>query len=205
MIGLARHVFAQPAFWRTLDARIARGLRARASAVRGVLQALTTSTHAPLAILAGRADEVATDVEVAELFGFTSSPPAQTEVIAVPIGGSSAHLVIIGQIDRASRPTDLVPGETRIYCSQAGTQISIRPDGTLHLDTTSGASLLLNASGHAILNGGAAGVARQGDSVTLSAALVVWLTGVGVAAGAGAFPGPWEGSISSASTTVKAG
>lgn len=192
---------------RIVDRRLERALARVPGAVRGVIQALDGATKASTATIQAHADEDAADVEVAEQYGVTSSPPAEVEVIAVPVGGSSANLVVVGQLDRVHRPTDLEPGETCIYTSNAGTTVRIKPDGSIVLATSSGGSVELDTAGMVRLNGGGAQVARAGDPVGASADLVTLagavfaLTGVGLPLMTGAA----AGSITSGSLTVEAG
>lgn len=201
---------SQPRFWAALDERIAAAVRRRATTIRGVLRGLSTGSAAPVATFAARSGETAIDVEVASPFGLTSSPPADVEVVAAAVGGSSAHLVVIGQIDRVARPQDLEPGETRVYCTSAGTQIRVRPSGAVEIATASGASVTLDASGAVVLNGGTAGVARLGDACAPSAGMTAWISAVSGALATltgGAFPPPADATyaVAVASTTVRSG
>lgn len=191
---LDRSALSDPAWWDALDRRVHQAIRRVARPVRGVM-ALFSGVGTQLA---ARAGEVVPDVEVAQHFGFASHPPDGTEAIAVPIGGSSAHLVIVGEIDRTTRPVvDLVLGEAILY-SLAGAKVHVKADGTV------------------ALNGGGAAVARVGDSVlvtldpTVVAELAAQMVAAGlVTAGSGSGTPPTgttaSGEIISGSTTVQAG
>ena len=172
--------------WTLIDRRIRQALAAVARPVRGVVSA-GTAGQALTATVEARAGEVV-EAELAQDWGVASAPPADVEVVAVPVGGSSAHLVIVGELDRSHRPTDLVAGETVVYCATAGVQLRCRPDGTIRLVTPAGAPL---------------GVARLGDTVTLGVDLAAWIVAVSTAAGVPT-PASITGTITSSSSTVSA-
>jgi len=64
-------------------------------AFRGVLNRINSSNPIQTAQVAGLADETLQDVEHIQQFGFTSNPPAGTEAIIIPLGGTSTHGIIV--------------------------------------------------------------------------------------------------------------
>lgn len=190
---LQRHPLAGRDYSRRVRELVRSEVRRAARPVRGVLASMAGLG----AQLMARAGEVLTEVEVAQQWGFASVVPPLAEVVAVPIGGSSGHLVVVGTIDRISRPDDLLPGEAVIY-SIAGAQVKTTATGLVQL------------------NGGGAGVARVGDAVqvTIDATAVASLAAQMVAAGlvtAGAGSGATpagvvvSGTVTSGSATVSSG
>lgn len=104
------------------------------------------------------ADEERGDVERFQDYGFTSAPFPGAEAVALSVGGSRSHMVVIAVEDRRYRLTGLEAGEVAIYTDEgdkivlkrgreigvtAGTRVIIdTPDtlikGNLHVegDTT---------------------------------------------------------------------
>lgn len=156
MSDLNRPVVSTPAFWRRLDVRISQHLRRIARPLRGVLGAVSGSEKGLLARLSGRADEELSSVELAQHFGFRSLAPSGVEAVAIPIGGAGSHLVIVGEIDRGTTPPSLLAGEVAIY-SSGGAVVMLLADGSVEI---SGTMVKLNGPGP--------GVARIGDSVTVT-------------------------------------
>lgn len=65
-----------------------------------------------LNLLAGEARD---KVERFQNFGFTSNPPANSECVALAIGGNRDHLIVVVADDRASRVKGLNTGESAFY------------------------------------------------------------------------------------------
>lgn len=80
-----------------------------------------------VSLLEGEARAVA---ERFQQYGFTSVPLADAEAIALAVGGSRSHIVVLAVDDRRYRRKDLQPGETCIY-NQHGDRVHIREDGTI--------------------------------------------------------------------------
>lgn len=199
MSDLNRPPLCTTAFWARLDSRIQRQVRRIARPLRGVLQAnVDGSKKGLLTHVCARADDVLSDIEYAQHFGFRSIAPKGLEVVLIPISGSSAHLVAVATIDRATSPPSLVAGESALY-STGGATVVVRVDGSVEL------------------NGTSAAVARVGDSVqvTLTSDDIVTLAGSMVAAGLVGPPVgppaapppslPVSGSVTSGSVSVRAG
>jgi phage baseplate assembly protein V len=79
-------------------------------------------------------DEGKTAVERMQNYGFSSHAPGNSEVLVVFIGGGRDHGVIVATDDRASRFTDLAPGEAAIYTDE-GDSIVLKRDNTIELTT----------------------------------------------------------------------
>lgn len=160
-------------FWRTLDARVQRQLRGVGRPVRGVVRSLTADGLALTGRLLARYGEDLDQVEVAQHYGFSSAAPADVEVIAVPVGGSSAHLVVVGELDRTgARPADLASGEAAIY-SSGGAKVVLRANGDVEIQPGDG--------GKVYVAGGGAAAARVGDTVAPGAGLATWLSAAATA------------------------
>ncbi|HNH49569.1 MAG TPA: phage baseplate assembly protein V [Myxococcota bacterium] len=198
-----------PQFWRRMEDWVDARVRRVARPVRGVLSAVNAAKSALIVQMSGRADETCEDVEVAQHYGFASAPPVGCEVVAVPVGGSSAHLIIVGELARGQRPTDLENGEVALY-HPGGARVHLKADGSVEVTTQAGGSVVLDAAGQVKLNGGSVGAARTGDACSPSAGMTAWLSAVSGALATltgGAFPPPVDATyaISGGSTTVKVG
>jgi len=191
---LQRNPLSDRRFFARLRDEVRRELGRAARPVRGLLAAMSGVGAQAMF----RAGEAGVDVEVAQHFGFASVAPPGTEVVAVPVGGSSAHLVIVGELDRVARPAaGLLAGEAALY-------------------SLGGAQVTATLTGQVLLNGPGAPVARVGDTVqvVLDTAAITALAAQMVAAGlvapgsgSGATPPgvAANGSVTSGSTSVLAG
>lgn len=150
-----------------IDGRIERALRRAAHAVRGTLVTSTSPTGRLLGSALFRAGELEPHLEVAQHYGFASLPPPATEVIAVPIGGSSAHRVSVGELDPYYRPVDLVVGDACLY-SMGEARVYARLTGSVEVWTAAGLVVSVTTAGQVLLAGGGPPVARVGDSVTIT-------------------------------------
>lgn len=83
-------------------------------AYRASLSALSKGAAVQLAQGDALAGEVMQGAEVFQQFGFTSAPPAGTQAIVLPLGGSTAHSVVIATEHGAYR-VDVAGGEACIY------------------------------------------------------------------------------------------
>lgn len=85
------------------------------------------------ALLAG---EIRDSMEHFKEAGFTSTPIAGAEAVAVFPGGNRDHGIIIVVNDRRSRPTDIPEGGAAIYSYDATELkqiVKVLPDGTIEL------------------------------------------------------------------------
>lgn len=49
-------------------------------------------------------------------YGFTSNPPSDSDAVLLSISGDRSGAVIVGTNHQASRPRNLKPGESKLYC-----------------------------------------------------------------------------------------
>ncbi|MGN7832668.1 phage baseplate assembly protein V [Pseudoxanthomonas sp. 22568] len=63
-------------------------------------------------------DEARASVERFQEYGFTSVPRDGAEAIAVAVGGSRSHMVVVATDDRRYRKRDLKPGEVALYTDE---------------------------------------------------------------------------------------
>lgn len=63
-------------------------------------------------------DEARAEVERFQEYGFTSVPHPDAEAVAIAVGGSRSHMVVIAVDDRRHRKTGLQEGETAVYTDE---------------------------------------------------------------------------------------
>lgn len=85
------------------------------TAFRAVLTAIDSTTPIQLVQADGLAGEQLQDNELVQHYGFTSVPLAGAQMIVLPIGGKTAHGIIIATEHIASRLKALKNGEVAIY------------------------------------------------------------------------------------------
>lgn len=95
-------------------------------AYRAKLSALGKGAAVQLVQAEALADETIQAVELFQHFGFTSGPPAGTQIIVVPLGGSTAHSVIIATEHGAYR-VDVQSGEACVY-SMWGDKVHLKQE-----------------------------------------------------------------------------
>ncbi|HEH9715082.1 TPA: phage baseplate assembly protein, partial [Pasteurella multocida] len=83
--------------------------------------------------VSGLAGETLQDVELMQQFGFTSVPPAGTQVVVVPVGGKTTHSIIIATENGAFRVKNLENGETALY-DQSGSTIILKQGRLVEVD-----------------------------------------------------------------------
>lgn len=105
-----------------------------------------------ISLLAG---EVADDVERFQQFGITSVPPQGSEAIALAVGGSRSHLVVIAVDDRRFRPRNLQEGETALY-DKSGSLVILKADGSIEIVPSGGE---VNITGNLTVSGDVADAA----------------------------------------------
>jgi phage baseplate assembly protein V len=108
--------------WATLDRMVAKliaPLRRRVQLMigRAILETINDATTMQSVKMSLLSDEVSEDVERFQEYGFTSVPFANCEAIAVFVGGSRAHGVVIATDDRTKRPTGTAEGDVALYNS----------------------------------------------------------------------------------------
>lgn len=98
-----------------VDARIRRAMSRIRQAFRGVLTRVNSVPAVQLVQVDGVAGEQLQDNELMQHYGFTSNPPPGTMVVVLPVGGNTAHGIIIACEHGSYRLKGLQPGETAIY------------------------------------------------------------------------------------------
>ena len=115
--------------------------------------------------------QVLDDLQIVQHFGFSSSAPQGTNVVALFGTGSKSKGTILGTVAPASRRRMLVSGETVVYdlwgnevhLSQAGVTIKHSTQVTIQVGSM---SAVFTTAGLAVTGGVTAGVGT-GDQVTL--------------------------------------
>jgi phage baseplate assembly protein V len=108
------------------------GERLRLAIGRSVLTALADDQGHQLAQVK-LLDEVLAGVERFGEWGLISRPPVGAEAILAFVGGSRSHGVLLGTEDRRYRPKDADEGESGLYCKDSGTEVRLKPDGTVQV------------------------------------------------------------------------
>jgi phage baseplate assembly protein V len=85
-----------------------------------------------------QADQVADDAEHFQHYGFTSHAHAGAEGIALAVGGSTGHTVVINVDDRRYRLTNLASGEVALY-DDLGHKLHLTRNG-----------IVIDGAGHAV-------------------------------------------------------
>ena len=88
------------------------------------------------------AGETRDEVEYAQAYGFTSHPHPGAEAVAVCVGGSRDHVVVVAVGDRRYRLRGLAQGEVAIYTDE-GDQIVLKRGREIHM--TAGARVVIDA------------------------------------------------------------
>lgn len=101
-----------------IDSRVARLLGRLRLAFRAVLTALRTDGPVVLLQADALAGERLQDNELMQHYGYTSAPPAGTMAIVLPLGGQSAHGVIVATEHAAYRVRNLAAGEVALYTDE---------------------------------------------------------------------------------------
>lgn len=132
-----------------IDRRIRALLGGIRLAFRGVLTLVKAAGAVQLVQADGLAGEQLQDNELFQHYGFTSNPAPGTMAIVLPIGGRTAHGIIVATEHGAYRLKNLASGEVALY-SQFGQVIKLRADGGIDIhapagiDVASGATLRLS-------------------------------------------------------------
>lgn len=117
---------------KTIDARIRRALSGYRLAFRGVITLVKAAGQIQLVQLNGLAGEQLQDAEQFQQFGFTSNAPAGAMAVALPMGGKSAHTIVIATEHATYRLQNLASGETAIY-NQWGDYVKLGADRRMKL------------------------------------------------------------------------
>lgn len=110
-------------------------------------RAVDPSTPSQQVQLESFADEPHRDVEVIEDYGLSAVPPPDVlEGLALFIAGESDHGVVIGWFDKTHRPTDLQPGEVKLY-SAFGQSVFLDKLGQVVITSATGSKTEMLANG----------------------------------------------------------
>jgi phage baseplate assembly protein V len=85
-------------------------------------------------------DEIISDIEKMEDYGFSSYPEEGAQIVAIFVDGNREQGLSIKTHDRRYRPTDLQPGEACMY-HKSGSRITMKADGSIEADSTVGITL----------------------------------------------------------------
>ena len=111
-----------------IDLRVARALGRVRRAFRGVLTRVGAGAGVQLAQVDGLPGEQLQDAELFQQYGFTSAPPAGTMVVVLPVGGQTAHGIVIACEHGGYRLAGLQPGEVAVY-NQWGDSVVLKAGG----------------------------------------------------------------------------
>lgn len=132
-----------------LDKRIRRHLSGIRQAFRGVLTLVKAAGAVQLVQVDALAGERLQDAELFQHYGYTSNPPAGTMAIVLPIGGRTAHGIIIATEHGSYRLKGLQSGEVALYTDEGDSVILKRGrlvEVTTHTFTLNAATAInLNA------------------------------------------------------------
>lgn len=160
--------------------------------MRGTIGNANDDEKCQILQVALNADELRDDVEHFQEYGFTASPPNDSEVLTVSLGGNRAHTIAICVQDRTVRPTGMAKGDVALY-------------------TTAGILAYLDRSLDELQLGaqsGGAAVSRVGDKTVADTTMNSWIKAVttainGLAPGSATLPTDF-GVCNEGATKVKA-
>lgn len=115
-----------------IDSRIGKALRGIRTAFRAKLTALATAPQVQLVQGEALAGEKMQAVELMQHFGFSSAPPAGTQLVVVPLAGKTAKSVIVATENGAFRIA-VEQGETCIY-NQWGAKITFKKEKDIEVE-----------------------------------------------------------------------
>lgn len=159
---------------KTIDARIQRALGGIRLAFRGVVTLVKSAGAVQLVQLDGMSGERLQDTELFQQYGYTSNPPAGTMAILLPIGGKTAHGIIIATEHGNLRLKGLKSGEVALY-SDEGDSIILKRGRIMEVTTqtfriNAATAIELNAP---IITGNATGsVSFNTPTVNASVAII---------------------------------
>jgi len=85
--------------------------------------------------------EIRDDVEYAQDYGFTSHPKPDAEAVAVCVGGSRDHVIIVKVGDRRFRLKNLAEGEVALYTDE-GDAIHMKRGNEIHVTAATKVKLI---------------------------------------------------------------
>jgi phage baseplate assembly protein V len=130
----------KPGDIKTLIDRALRGVR---QPLRATLTRLGALKRVILAQAAGVDGESFQNAELLQQAGFRSVPLVGTQVVIVPLNGSSANAVIVATANGAKYVADLAPGEVAVFNETDGHSIVLRNGKLIEINCD---TLRINAS-----------------------------------------------------------
>lgn len=137
---------------KVIDERIKRHLAGIRLAFRGVITLVKAAGAVQLVQLDGMAGEQLQDAELFQQYGYTSNPPKGAMAIVLPIGGRTAHGIVIATEHGSYRLKSLKPGETALYTDEGDSVILKRGrvmEVTTQTMTVNCATATVNCTGKA--------------------------------------------------------
>ena len=170
---------------------IGRAGSAARGALRGLLSATNRGPQVQLVDGEGLAGEQLKAVELFQHFGFSSAPPAGTQIIVLPLGGRTSAGVVVASEHGSYRFHLGADGEAAVY-NQWGDVVHLRSDRTIHVvaqakvlidtaDVTINASTSMTINAPTFTVNAGTGVALNTPTVAASAQLT---TGGNISGGA---------------------
>ena len=101
-----------------IDERIRRKLAGIRQTFRGVITLVKAAGNVQLLQVDGLSGEQLQDNELFQHYGYTSNPPAGTMAIVLPVGGKTAHGIIVATEHGTYRLKNLASGEVAIYTDE---------------------------------------------------------------------------------------
>ncbi len=132
----------------TVQRAIQRALTAIRLAFRSRLTSLDSASNVQLAQLDALSGEQVQASELFQQFGFTSAPPTDTQCIVLPLGGKTAHSVIVATEHGSYRIKALTSGEVCIY-NQWGASVTLKKEKIVQVDCD---HFLVNATESVTMN-----------------------------------------------------
>ena len=102
-------------------------------AFRGTLNLVKSADGIQKVQVSGLADETLQDVEFMQQFGLTSVPPAGTQVVVLPIGGTTSHSIVVATENGSYRVKGLQGGEVAVY-DESGSSIVLKKGKLIEID-----------------------------------------------------------------------
>jgi len=143
---------------KVIDARVRRHLSGIRLAFRGVITLVKTASAVQLVQLDGLSGERVQDSELMQQYGITSNPPAGSMAIVLPIGGKTAHGIIIATEHGTYRLKNLESGEVALY-SDEGDSVILKRGRIMEVTTE---TLIANTATATVNCSGLAKVVAQG-------------------------------------------
>ena len=113
-----------------LDKRIKRHLGQIRQAFRGIGKRVNSAPAVQLVQGEALSGEQLQAAELMQQYGFTSKPPAGFMYVAVPVGGKTAHSIIVATEHGTYRLKNLADGEIAIY-DDLGQKVHLKRDRIL--------------------------------------------------------------------------